>query len=83
MSRKEWTVRLTLDEAGDVTDASAVLEANGVEVARATGRARRNPADRPVARVGDELAASRALYALADRLMDVTAEDIDLAEGHG
>jgi hypothetical protein len=40
-------------------------------------------ADRPVARVGDELAASRALYALADRLMEVTAEGLALAAGSG
>ena len=40
------------------------------------GTARRNPIDRPVPEIGDELAASRALEDFAIRLHDVAADDI-------
>jgi Rv2632c-like len=83
MSVKEWTVRLSIEEDGDHTRATAVLVTGEGETTRVEGRARRNPADRPSAEIGEELAVSRALYALADRLMDVAARDIDLAAGHG
>ncbi|WP_374214967.1 dsRBD fold-containing protein [Streptomyces longispororuber] len=40
------------------------------------GTARRNPIDRPVPEIGDELAASRALEDLALRFHDVASSDI-------
>jgi len=83
MPQKQWSVELVVTEAGDLTQVHAVLLAEGAEVAHGSGEARRRPGDPPVPRVGDELATARALYALADRLMDITAEDIDLAAGRG
>jgi len=83
MVSKEWTVRLSIDEQGDLTRALAVLSGDNGVVAHAEGRARRNPADRWASWIGDELAASRALYALADRLMDTAARDIDVVAGRG
>jgi hypothetical protein len=83
MGHRKWNVHLAVDETGDLTEVRAVLVADGVEIAHGDGRARRHPADRPVARIGDELAVSRALYALADRLMDAASRDLDLAAGRG
>ena len=47
------------------------------------GRARRNPADPDVPRVGEELAAARALSDLAHALLDEAADLIERFEGHG
>jgi Domain of unknown function (DUF1876) len=80
---KEWTIRVSIEEDQDHTRATAFLRTGDTKPIRVEGRARRNPADRSAPRIGEELAVSRALYALADRLMDVAVEDIDLAAGHG
>ncbi|MGW8376877.1 DUF1876 domain-containing protein [Streptomyces sp. ODS28] len=73
---KEWTVRIQVTEDGDDTWARAVLTTdNGTEVI-GTGVARRNPVDRPVPEIGDELATSRALEHLSHRLHDVASSDI-------
>ncbi|MEU3085965.1 dsRBD fold-containing protein [Streptomyces massasporeus] len=45
------------------------------------GTARRNPIDRPVPEIGDELAVSRALEELAVRLHDGAADDIVMLTG--
>ncbi|MFE9609757.1 DUF1876 domain-containing protein [Streptomyces sp. NPDC006012] len=73
---KQWTVQIYITEEGDDTHARAVLTTR--DTSRLTGRgiARRNPIDRPIPEVGDELAASRALEDLAIRLHDVAADDI-------
>jgi hypothetical protein len=83
MATVEWTVQLSVDARGDLTEAVAVLEADGVERAHGLGQARRNPADAEHPRIGEELAVSRALYALADRLSDIAAADVALADGRG
>ncbi|MEW9549258.1 DUF1876 domain-containing protein [Nonomuraea sp. NPDC050783] len=76
MKAKEWTVRIELTEDGDDTSARAALVTDeGVEVT-GQGRARRNPSDRSVPEIGDELAASRALGDLAGRLALITRRDI-------
>ncbi|MFJ5841493.1 DUF1876 domain-containing protein [Streptomyces shenzhenensis] len=76
MEAKQWTVQIYITEEGDDTHARAVLTTR--DTSRLTGRglARRNPVDRPIPEVGDELAASRALEDLAVRLHDVAADDI-------
>ncbi|MEV6379471.1 DUF1876 domain-containing protein [Streptomyces sp. NPDC051773] len=76
MEAKEWTVEIHISEEDDETRARAVL--NTDEAAYLTGRglARRNPIDRPVPEIGDELAVSRALEDLAIRLHDVASDDI-------
>ena len=43
------------------------------------GSARRNPVDPQVPKIGDELAAARALSDLSHRLLEVAAEDIEQA----
>ncbi|WP_328379274.1 DUF1876 domain-containing protein [Streptomyces sp. NBC_01020] len=85
MEAKQWTAQISLTEDGDETRARAVLTTQDSwrdDTAHVVGRgvARRNPIDRPIPEIGDELAASRALEDLAVRLHDVASDDIvDLA----
>ncbi|MFI9155797.1 DUF1876 domain-containing protein [Streptomyces sp. NPDC053367] len=83
MEAKQWTVQIYITESGDDTQARAVLSTGGTAESDSVigrGIARRNPMDRPIPEIGDELAASRALEDLAIRLHDVAADDIvDLA----
>lgn len=78
MEDKNWTVRIHITEDGDDTRAEAVLSAQDTDTATVTGRgvAHRNPIDRPIPEIGDELAASRALEDLAIRLHDMASDDI-------
>lgn len=77
MTIKTWTVELTLDEEGDDTYADAVLSMDQKTEVRGRGVSRRNPHDALEPRIGDELAAARALADLADHLRDATADDIE------
>ncbi|MCF1594598.1 DUF1876 domain-containing protein [Streptomyces muensis] len=78
--QKDWTVRIHITEDGDDTRAEAVLttEDASQDASAVTGRgvAHRNPIDRPIPEIGDELAASRALEDLAIRLHDIASDDI-------
>lgn len=80
MEDKNWTVRIHITEDGDDTRAEAVLttEDTPQDLLTVTGRgvAHRNPIDRPIPEIGDELAASRALEDLAIRLHDIASDDI-------
>lgn len=76
MEAKQWSVQIHLVEDGDDTRARAVLTTRDRSDLVGTGRARRNPADPSVPEIGDELAASRALADLADKLAVVTQRDI-------
>lgn len=76
MQSKQWAVQVYISADGDDTVARAVLlTRQGMRVS-GIGRARRNPVDRPVPEIGDELAVGRALADLADRLRGVAAADI-------
>lgn len=78
--QKDWTVRIHITEDGDDTRAEAVLTTEDAteDASPVTGRgvAHRNPIDRPIPEIGDELAASRALEDLAIRLHDIASDDI-------
>ncbi|MEW2398754.1 DUF1876 domain-containing protein [Streptomyces sp. NPDC046862] len=76
MEDKQWTVQIHITEDGDDTQARAVLTTPDTSTVTGRGAARRNPVDRPVPEIGDELAASRALEDLAIRLHDVASDDI-------
>ncbi|WP_181387504.1 DUF1876 domain-containing protein [Streptomyces sp. Act143] len=76
MEAKQWTVHIYISEEGDETHARAVLATRDTSKLTGRGLARRNPIDRPIPEIGDELAASRALEDLAIRLHDVAADDI-------
>ncbi|WUW92600.1 DUF1876 domain-containing protein [Streptomyces sp. NBC_01451] len=76
MEAKQWTVQIYITEEGDDTHARAVLTTRDTSKVTGRGVARRNPIDRSVPEIGDELAASRALEDLAIRLHDVYSDDI-------
>ncbi|GAA5058538.1 hypothetical protein HNP84_005495 [Thermocatellispora tengchongensis] len=78
MQAKEWKVEvfLTEDDNDDVTTARAVLFTGGAKRHESVGHARRNPIDRPVPEIGDELAAGRALSDLAAKLIQDGANDV-------
>jgi len=76
MEAKQWTVQIYLTENDDETRARAVLTTQDTSTVTGRGVSRRNPIDRPIPEIGDELAASRALEDLAIRLHDVAADDI-------
>ncbi|MEW9533449.1 DUF1876 domain-containing protein [Microbispora sp. NPDC049125] len=78
MQFKRWTVEIFLneDDNDDVTTATAVLHTPGGRRHESVGRARRNPADRPVPDIGDELAAGRALSDLGAKLIGDGAQDV-------
>jgi hypothetical protein len=75
VNAKEWIVTLFIDEGPDRTVARAVMSDDGRMSAVGRGVARRNPADRQVAEIGDELAVSRALEDLAQRIHDMASHD--------
>ena len=77
---KVWTVEVLLEETADETEARAVLAAGDVHVG-GWGRARRNPADPEVPKVGEELATARALNDLAHKLLDAAAHEIERVSG--
>ncbi|GAA3833084.1 hypothetical protein GCM10022226_62980 [Sphaerisporangium flaviroseum] len=89
MQAKQWTVQIyiTEDDNDDRTVARAVLITHGASHGGRThesvGYARRNPVDRPVPEIGDELAAGRALADLADKLTGEAAEDVAQLAGRG
>jgi hypothetical protein len=78
---KVWTVEVLIEEGEDKTDAEALLQI-GSERYAGWGRARRNPADPAIPRIGEELAVARALSDLAHKLLDAAAVAIEQFEGH-
>lgn len=76
---RTWTVAIVIDEHDDerLTHAEARLRTSDATDLRGRGHARRNPADREVPEIGDELAAARALSDLAHQLLDAAAGDIE------
>ena len=77
MTVKTWTISLTLDEEGDDTRADATLSLENKLEVRGCGASRRNPRDESEPRIGDELAAARALSDLAHQLLAAAASDIE------
>jgi hypothetical protein len=77
-----WKVTIQLFDADDpggdgvVTAAHARLTTSSGTSLEGRGDARRSPRDAGVTEIGEELAASRALRDLADRLLSATEDDI-------
>lgn len=77
MHTKKWTVDIVIDEHENRTRARArLLNPDEIRVT-GVGLARLNPEDRNIPKIGDELAAARALSDLAHRLLNLTADDIE------
>ena len=80
-SPKTWTVTIVFSEDEDKTRADAELA--GAELALSGwGRARRNPADPDLPKVGEEIAAARALADLSHHLLEQASHLIESWEGH-
>jgi hypothetical protein len=73
---KQWTVIIDIDEHESSTRAVARLLTRDSDRLAAFGSARRAPDDRDVPQIGDELAVSRALAALARKLHATADADI-------
>jgi hypothetical protein len=77
MTTKTWTVEVLLNEDGDDTMADAALTVENKMQLHGRGASRRNPRDESEPRIGDELAAARALSDLAHQLLAAAASDIE------
>lgn len=77
MTTKTWTVQVSIDEEGDDTHADATLSLENKMEIRGRGMSRRNPRDNAEPKIGDELAAARALSDLAHQLLSAAATDIE------
>jgi Domain of unknown function (DUF1876) len=78
---KVWTVEIAIEETPEGhTEAKESLAGRGDRRFGGWGRARRNPADPEMPRVGEELAAARALSDLAHNLVDEASRTIEQHE---
>ncbi|GAA2405300.1 DUF1876 domain-containing protein [Streptomyces glaucosporus] len=73
---QDWQVRLHLTEDENTTKAKAELDIGGTSVT-GQGVARRNPRDKDIPEIGDELAAGRAMNDLAQKLLTIARTDIE------
>jgi hypothetical protein len=71
-----WPVEISLHEDDGTTQAEARLARHGVGII-GHGLARRNPGDREVMQIGEEIAAARALSDLAHQLLSAAAGQIE------
>ncbi|MGH3712860.1 MAG: DUF1876 domain-containing protein [Micromonosporaceae bacterium] len=72
-----WTIDLAFEEDADHTTATALVTTPAGQQLRGSGQARRNPHDRPVPRIGEEVAGARALSNLAHELLEYAAREIE------
>lgn len=77
ISTRTWHVEVFLYEEGDHTRADVLLRTDAGTELRASGVARRNPQDREVPEIGDELATSRAFADLAHQLLEAATADVE------
>lgn len=76
-----WTVDIAFTEDDEHTRADAILDA-GAHRYHGWGRARRNPIDPDRPKIGEEIAAARALENLVVQLRGEAEHDIEDFEGH-
>jgi hypothetical protein len=72
-----WSVRIDVNESDGETDAEARLVMDGDQHLASHGRARLNPADRDVAKIGMEIAVARALSELSHKLLHAAAVEVE------
>lgn len=75
-----WNVEIAFTEDEEHTRADAILEAGAARY-HGWGRARRNPIDPDRPKIGEEVAAARALENLAIQLQGAAEHDIEDFEG--
>jgi Rv2632c-like len=76
--KKTWHLDAVVDEHENRTRAKVRLSWHDTKLV-GVGLARLDPADEPVAAIGDELALARALSDLAYQLFELTVTDIETA----
>ncbi|WP_084960274.1 dsRBD fold-containing protein [Thermoactinospora rubra] len=78
MEQKQWNVQIAIteDDSDTITTARAMLITEDGMRHESVAHARRNPSDRPVPAIGDELAVGRALSDLAAKLIEDGAADV-------
>ncbi len=72
-----WTIEIRFEEDADRTHAMAVLRTPAGRELHGHGQSRRNPVDRPIPRIGEEVAGARALSNLAHELLEFAAAEIE------
>jgi len=72
-----WSVDMSITEIDGQTRAEARLVMPGEGKLAGRGGARRNPADREITLVGEQIAAARALSDLAGKLLHAAAASIE------
>ncbi|WP_328403831.1 DUF1876 domain-containing protein [Streptomyces sp. NBC_00390] len=73
---EEWKIDVFLSEEEGTTKARAVLDTGATKLT-GSGTAHCNPQDVDVPKIGDELAASRAMTNLGRRLMSMADRDLE------
>lgn len=71
-----WHIELEFDEDDTHTRSALLLRLPDGNELRARGHAKRNPADQPQPRIGEEIAAARALSDLTHQLLEKAAAEI-------
>ena len=72
-----WSMMLSVQESDGETMATAQLAMDGDEHLAGRGKARLNPTDRGVEKIGAEIAMARALSDLAHKLLHAAAQDVE------
>ena len=72
-----WSMMLSVQESDGETMATAQLAMDGNEHLAGRGRARLNPTDQGVEKIGAEIAMARALSDLANKLLHAAAHDVE------
>lgn len=72
-----WSMMLSVQESDGETIATARLAMEGDEHLAGKGKARLNPSDQGVERIGAEIAMAWALSDLAHKLLHAAAQDVE------
>jgi Domain of unknown function (DUF1876) len=72
-----WSMMLSVQESDDETIAIAQLAMEGDELLTGKGKARLNPVDQGVEKIGAQIAVARALSDLAHKLLHAAAHDVE------
>jgi hypothetical protein len=74
--QKDIAIEVHIDEDDTTTTVTTALDLRGDHF-EGRGRAKRNPSDKPMPVIGEELALARALQILAAEVMDAAQTKID------
>lgn len=81
IQKPSWPIQIVFTENDDATRADVSIDVGGRQY-HGWGRSRRNPNDPAIPRIGEEVAAARALTRLSQQLLAAAAEEIEGFEGH-